>query len=182
MDRTGKVQSINNSFVGDLVNSVNTNNAVLTAGEAVLAAIEFLDITAQGLPEVLEGPNGPQKITRLQLQEISIEEILAQLMWLPIRFQDTRLVWNFQIHTLDQLHVYDMTVDAVSGKVWTSFDWVSSAQYQVFEQPIESPIHVSPLDRQLVLDPANLTASQLGWHDTGSNSYTITRGNNVQDY
>ena len=43
-------------------------------------------------------------------------------MWLPIRAGLARLVWNLQIHTLDEQHMYDMTVDALDGKVWTRFD------------------------------------------------------------
>ncbi|MFK8101342.1 MAG: T9SS-dependent M36 family metallopeptidase [Saprospiraceae bacterium] len=54
-----------------------------------------------------------------------------------------------------------------------------AGSYRVFALPVESPNHG---DRSLVADPANLTASPLGWHDTGVTSYTITRGNNVHAY
>ncbi|MBK6861844.1 MAG: T9SS-dependent M36 family metallopeptidase [Saprospiraceae bacterium] len=54
--------------------------------------------------------------------------------------------------------------------------------YNVVSLPSESPKHGN---RQLVVNPANATASPFGWHDTnGANGaeYQITRGNNVHAY
>jgi extracellular elastinolytic metalloproteinase len=59
---------------------------------------------------------------------------------------------------------------------------VGGAQYRVYKLPLESPIHGS---RSLAIDPENLTASPLGWHDVNGipgADYTITRGNNVHAY
>ncbi len=53
------------------------------------------------------------------------------------------------------------------------------SQYRVFEVPTQSPAHG---DRSLVENPAWLTASPYGWHDTDGidgPEYTITRGNNT---
>ncbi|MCZ6753892.1 MAG: M36 family metallopeptidase, partial [Gemmatimonadetes bacterium] len=65
-------------------------------------------------------------------------------------------------------------------------DWVSQDSYNVYPLPAESPNHETPLPpsdgRTLVTDPADATASQLGWHHTGSTSFTIMRGNNVHAY
>jgi len=44
-----------------------------------------------------------------------------------------------------------------------------------FESPDHGPLAVTPL-------PANTSASPQGWHSTGAQSYTITRGNNVHAY
>ena len=54
--------------------------------------------------------------------------------------------------------------------------------YRVFAAPLESPSHGA---RTLVADPADLTASPFGWHDTNGAAgaeYTITRGNNAHAY
>ncbi|MFC6267608.1 T9SS-dependent M36 family metallopeptidase [Frigoriflavimonas asaccharolytica] len=53
------------------------------------------------------------------------------------------------------------------------------ASYHVFALPIESPNFGS---RSLVTNPYVLSASPEGWHSDGSNSFTITRGNNVYAY
>ncbi|MEM8600980.1 MAG: T9SS-dependent M36 family metallopeptidase [Bacteroidota bacterium] len=51
--------------------------------------------------------------------------------------------------------------------------------YRVVAFPAESPIH-GPI--VTVTDPADPVASPNGWHNDGSQSYTITRGNNVFAY
>ena len=62
--------------------------------------------------------------------------------------------------------------------------FLAGDQYRVFALPDESPQH-GAMVRTLVTDPANLTASPFGWHDTDGAAgaeFTITRGNNVYAY
>ncbi|MEM6792994.1 MAG: M36 family metallopeptidase, partial [Acidobacteriota bacterium] len=109
---------------------------------------------------------------------LSFKEIQAELMWIPVG-SDVKLVWNFQIETLDGLHYYDFTVDAQNATVWTRFDWVSDDSFRVFAQPAESPNNVTPLPpgdgRTLVINPEDATASPNDWF-SGSG---IMDGNNV---
>ncbi len=58
---------------------------------------------------------------------------------------------------------------------------MADATYNVFELPTESPLYGV---QTLVEDPQLIIpgASPLGWHQTPTNSYTITRGNNVWAY
>ncbi len=51
--------------------------------------------------------------------------------------------------------------------------------YRVYPLGVESPSHGS---RDLVIDPVDSASSPLGWHDDGTTSYTVTRGNNVDAY
>ena len=57
---------------------------------------------------------------------------------------------------------------------------------RVYDLPVESPHHTSPLPpgdgRVLISNPTDPLASDLGWHDTGTTSFTIMRGNNVHAY
>ena len=58
----------------------------------------------------------------------------------------------------------------------------SSASYNVFAVPIESPSHG---ERTIQIDPFNSIASPYGWHDTNAQhgaEYFITKGNNVHAY
>jgi hypothetical protein len=54
-----------------------------------------------------------------------------------------------------------------------------NASYNVFPLPVEAPTFGS---RSIITNPWDLTASPEGWHSDGTNSYTITRGNNVYAY
>lgn len=54
-----------------------------------------------------------------------------------------------------------------------------NASYHVFPLPVEAPTF-GP--RSIISNPWDLVASPEGWHSNGTNSYTITRGNNVYAY
>lgn len=54
-----------------------------------------------------------------------------------------------------------------------------NASYNVLAFPVEAPTFGS---RTLLTNPWDLTASPEGWHSTGTNHYTITRGNNAFAY
>jgi len=165
VNRDGRIMSVNNSFLPDLAQSVRSLRPGMTLAAAVDAAAKFSGIE---VPKPL--PKG-------------------RLMLLPIRRGEARLVWNFQIDTLDQQHTWDFTVDADTAQVWTRFDGTAADQYRVYPLPVESPNHTSPLPpndgRTLVVNPANSLASPFGWHDTNGVAgaeFTTTVGNNVEAY
>jgi extracellular elastinolytic metalloproteinase len=186
VNRDGRVISVNNAFVPGLAGVDVSLGPALAAAAAVRAAALHLGLGGRFEPRVISGPRGPRRTTRLEAKGLSAAEIVAELVWLPVRRGDVRLAWSFQVETTDGEHLYDLTVDAADGRVWTRFDWTSSDSYRVYPQPVESPNHTTPLPpsdgRVLVSDPADSTASPLGWHDTGSTGYTIMRGNNVHAY
>jgi extracellular elastinolytic metalloproteinase len=112
----------------------------------------------------------------------------SRLVLLPLPDGRLRLAWNFQLEATDGRHLWDLTVDAEDGVVWTRFDWVAEGgmQYEVYPLPVESPRHTSPAPpadaRSVELEPAFPGASPFGWHDTNGvagSEYTVTRGNNV---
>jgi len=181
VNRDGRIISVNNSFVSGLQRAVGSLKPGKTLPAAVGEALKFSGIKAAA-PAVL-GTN------RVANAGISLEPINGSLMLLPVRPGEARLVWNFQIHTLDKQHMWDLTVDAATNQVWTRFDWVAGDQYRVYPRPVESPNHTTPLPpsdgRQLVVNPANALASPFGWHDTngaaGAESQ-LTTGNNVDAY
>ena len=54
-----------------------------------------------------------------------------------------------------------------------------NATYKVFQLPLEAPTFGAAT---LVTNPHDPVSSPEGWHSTGANHYTITRGNNVYAY
>ncbi len=187
VNRDGRIISVNNSFMAGLQRAVSSLKPVKQMPAAVAEALRFSGIKAAA--PAIDGTHNLQGTTRVQNAGISLEPIDGSLMLLPVRPGEARLVWNFQIHTLDKQHMWDMTVDAGTGQVWTRFDWVAGDQYRVYPRPAESPNHVTPLPpadgRTLVVNPANALASPFGWHDTngaaGAESQ-LTTGNNVDAY
>jgi extracellular elastinolytic metalloproteinase len=152
VNRDGRVISVNNAFLPSLAQAVNVervagvmaNEELLDAEAAVQRAAASLGIQLSSPPAALDTGRGVRRETEIDSSGISQSPIHARLTWLPIRDDDARLVWNFQIQTLDGLHWYDLTVDALTGQVWTRFDWTNSGTYRVYEQPVESPLHTTP--------------------------------------
>jgi len=184
----GRILSVNNAFVPELGQRTAKVAPGLGAQNAVMRAAQHLGIQLPGQPlAVLETSPGPEQRTVVAGNGLSLEPIEAELMWLPLG-RDVELVWNFQIQTLEEDHWLDINVSATTGNVRTRFDWTSDAEYRVYAQPTESPIHTTPLPpadaRTLEVNPhlSATNASPLGWHDTGSTAFTITRGNNVHAY
>ena len=189
VNRDGRIMSVNNGWVPALAAAVGPAAPALTAGQAVQRAAGHLGLAPATTPSSLGPPEGKTQRTQVDPGGVSIEPIDAELMWLPIRRGDVRLVWNFQVHTGNLDHAYDMTVDAGGGDVWTRFDWVAGDSYRVYPAPVESPGHLAPAPpgdaRTVVSDPADPIASPFGWHDTNGVAgadYTLMRGNNVHAY
>ncbi len=187
-NRDGEILSVNNGLLPGLAQAVNTLVPAVDAAAAVSGAIQHLGLKAAP-PKVIDGAFKDAGRSRVSHEGLSLEPIDAQLMLLPIRAGEARLVWRFELHTLDQQHVFDFTVDAVTAQVWTRFDQVAQDSYLVYPQPTESPNHAPPGPptdtRQTALNPANSAASPFGWHDTNGSTgaeFTIMRGNNVHAY
>jgi extracellular elastinolytic metalloproteinase len=188
VNREGRIISVNNSFVAGLARSARAAQPRMQLPEAVGEALRF-NGKGPRVPALTSSPTGVQQTARVDNTDISLEPIVGKLMWLPIRPGETRLVWNFMIHDLSKDHMWDLTVDTDSGKVWTRFDGVAGDQYRVYPRPVESPNHTSPLPpadgRVLLVNPANALASPFGWHDTNGAAgaeFTVTQGNNVEAY
>ncbi len=189
INRDGRILSVNNLFLPHLALAANERLPSLNAAEALDAVAFHLGLANAGAAQQLESAPGTQARTRVLVPELSLAPVELALVWLPIRAGEARLMWNFVVETLDGEHWYDINIDAHDGRVWTRFDWVADADYQVYPTPIESPNHapiLPPTDgRTILTDPHNVTASPFGWHDTNGAAgaeFTIMRGNNAHAY
>ncbi|MDX1421238.1 MAG: M36 family metallopeptidase, partial [Rubricoccaceae bacterium] len=131
----------------------------------------------------------------------------ARVVYFATEDGDVRLAWDVALEGRDHQHYITARVDALDGTVLDYSDLVDhdhwgtatggridhapsyapvapasargGAEYGVYPLPVESPNHG---DREIVVEPADVTYSPLGWHDTGTDAYTITRGNNAHAY
>ncbi|MBP9824575.1 MAG: M36 family metallopeptidase [Thermoanaerobaculia bacterium] len=164
----GRVLSVHNQFLPRIAAAAGPAEPALSVPEAVASLTAHLKADPADLID---------------------HSASARLMYLPIRAGEARLVWNFQVETADSEHWYDVTVDAADGRVWTRTDWVAADTYKVYEIPVASPDHASPLPpadgRTSQVNPATAIGSPFGWHDTNGAAgaeFTTTQGNNVQAY
>ena len=135
----GRILSVNNTWMPDIAAAAYSEIPALSAAEAVAAAAAQIEILLDQPPDTLGADTSPGGITTVRSDGISKAQIEARLMWLPIRDGEARLVWNFQIAPIAGGQVFDFTVDAASGRVWTRFNWVANDDYQVYPAPVESP-------------------------------------------
>ncbi len=185
----GRILGINNLFLPDLKSAVKSLEPAIGVAQAIAAAADHLGVRAGGLTLVSdEGAGGARRV--IYRSPLSTEPIEARLMIVPVALGEAHLAWNFQLWRPagEGGDIYNFNVDARTGKVWTRSSWVDDDQYKVYELPLESPNHTTPVPpadaRTTQINPAS-PASPFGWHDTngvaGAES-TLTIGNNVQAY
>jgi extracellular elastinolytic metalloproteinase len=185
--KDGSILSVNNAFVPNLAGLVKAAVPTIGAEHAVASAAANLSIDLAVSPAAVSTLAAtPERKTVVEAPGLSRSPIEAQLVWMPLNAKQVALAWRFQVDTADGNHHFDYTVDADSGKVWTRGDWTASDSYRAYKEPVESANHSSPAQpadgRVVISNPANTTASPLGWHKDGTNTYTIHRGNNVHAY
>jgi hypothetical protein len=151
VNRDGRIISINNSCMPGMAGAartVATTRPAVDLASAVKSAAQHLGLPLERAPLTLRSATNMQGVTSVDHSRLSLSPIEGRLMWLPIRQGMMNLVWNFQIHTLDKQHIYDFTVDAASGQVWTRFDWIAQDQYRVYSP---TPDRDGNLDNGIVI-------------------------------
>jgi hypothetical protein len=93
------------------------------------------------------------------------------------REMELRTVWDVRME-MDE-NWYHGHVDAQTGDVIALMDWVSDATYEVYPLGVNDP---EDGERRVLVDPADTTASPLGWHaQTKRRKFTTTRGKTMGD-
>lgn len=213
--RDGSVINLGNGFVSNLSEAINRTTPVLSAAAAVESAAQHLGFTLSAPLTIQEVEGGAANEVLLSNGGISQQAIPAKLVYQPLESGEARLAWDVEIYELTSVHYWSMRIDAETGAVLSQMDFVqndqwakpvaavqktgaavasatvnlttnsnilSPDQYEVYAIPSEYP---DDGPRVIAVDPANVTASPFGWHDTNGASgaeFTITRGNNVHAY
>ena len=180
----GEVINIGSSFIAGLGggNSLIASEPTLGATEALAALANDFDWTFDLAPQVLSAADDSAQTTLLSADALSLEDVAAELVYVPLAGGGVELAWRMLVQTLDYNHAYDASVSATDGDLLYLSDWVDAAAYNVYELPVKNP---DDGPRTVVVDPQDPTASPFGWHDTNGvvgPEFTVTRGNNVHAY
>jgi extracellular elastinolytic metalloproteinase len=178
INQQGEVLNTHNFFIRDLAGKAPSADPQIAADLAILNAAAHLQLTTSmpAIPVSRSSQANQQAV--YQQVEVSAQDIPVKLVYQNHK-GSLRLAWDMQIQTPDAW--WNLRVDAISGQVIDQVNWVAHASYDVIPFPNESPAD-NGFQLETVVDPHDLTASPLGWHDTDGNAgaeFTDTRGNNV---
>ncbi|RMA66253.1 T9SS-dependent M36 family metallopeptidase [Ulvibacter antarcticus] len=125
--KSGNVVHASVSFTENVAQKINTTSPVITAQAAVTSAASGLGIATPTNLVVLENTGDNSYV--FSNGGISLENIPARLVFQTIENGNLRLAWDLSIYLLDGSHWYSVRVDAVTGTVINTNDWVVSCNY-----------------------------------------------------
>jgi hypothetical protein len=190
--RAGWVISARSSFVPNLAAAAG-GQSTKRATEAAEAAASAVGLNPTDL-RVISAQGGPSKKSKVSQGGIAASPITAELVWHRLDDDGARLAWNVQIDETSGEHFWSIDVDAESGAVLATDDFVDHDDVDAIRSAIARPAgssatsalvaaasvddgssyNVFPLPfespsdggRAIVANPADQNASPFGWHDT----------------
>ena len=169
----GRIWSVNSRFASNAQARTAARQPTLSPAEALQAYARVRRLDFDDSVQLARSTDAETFVFRGG--SMADSDIPVSLAWLE--FQDQlRLVWDLAVDERGRPDWFNAFVDAHSGEILKAVNWTQEVGYRVFAEPLEHP---GEGDDSLVMNPADPEASPLGWHDTGNNQYTDTRGNNV---
>ena len=125
--KNGVVVSQKLGFVPNAVQKVNTQSPAITAQNAIVKAAIALGIEAPAGLEILETKADNNFI--FNTGGISLNNIPVSLVFQPTLEGKLHLAWDLSIYLLDASHYFSLRIDALTGTVLSSNDWVTSCNF-----------------------------------------------------
>jgi len=171
-----KVLSIGSSFY-KFHHHVPEPKPVLSSLEALSSLAQFLgdDLKIEELTLTQEVSGKTHKHTFSGYPK-AVSDVKVELAYMQVDDgKHLELVWTYEIDVYDDW--WNAMVSAEDGEIIALFDWVDSANYNVYPVGINDPNDGARVNVQ---NPAVSNASPLGWHDRSSGrTSTQTVGNNA---
>ena len=122
--KNGKVTWHINQFVANVVDKIATTQASLTPEAAVMKTVQQHGLMAP----VLQGTRNAKGVfvyndTRAALEPIEVKPLYQ------VYNGEIRLVWNVSFYQKDGRHWWNENIDAVTGQVLRTEDWVISCNW-----------------------------------------------------
>ncbi len=193
--KDGTVYSVKLSFTENAAAKVNSTSPSISAVNAISKAANWLGLQNPSNLNLIETVSDNSYI--FSNGNISQENIPVELVYQ--KMDDTgalKLAWDLSIYLLDSTHYYSVRIDALSGELLATNDWVvncnfgeGSHSHSNTESILFSNTNLSNSSRmlgdgssyrvfpmpligpndgpdQIVSDPSDPIASPFGWHDT----------------
>ena len=125
--KNGVVKSSQLGFLNNATQKINTTNPSITPQVAIANAATAMGIGSPSSLTLLENEN--QNSYEFSNGSISLNNIPVQLVFQPLEDGTLRLAWDLSIYLLDASHYYSVRVDAITGNVLSTNDWVTSCNF-----------------------------------------------------
>ena len=124
--REGAVFYYANSFISNINQKINTITPLLNAEQAILNAASHFNL---GTVQNLELLNSSAKEFEFSNGNISQTTIPVKLMFTENRDGNLRLTWDLSILSNDGKNWWSTRIDAVSGDVINTIDWILTCNF-----------------------------------------------------
>lgn len=125
--KNGNVVNSAVSFVAGVAQKVNTTTPSTTAAGAISSATSAMGIQSPTNLVFLETVESNSFV--YSNGNVSLENIPVKLVYQKMEDGTLRLAWDLSIYLLDASHYYSVRIDAVSGALLNSTDWVTSCTF-----------------------------------------------------
>jgi len=122
--KNGNVVNANISFTENLAQKVNTTTPSISAAAAISSAVSALNAGSLSNLVLLETVGNNEFV--FSNGSVSLENIPVKLVYQTTENNTLRLAWDLSIYLLDATHYYSVRMDAVSGTLLNTVDWVVS--------------------------------------------------------
>src|SRR5262245_14341209 len=140
--RDGAVISLGNRFIGTLARQVNVATPIYSPTRAVQQAAAYLHLPALQPLRVIKATSGAAQEVTLSGDGLSKEAIPVKLVYFRQPDSSVRLAWQARIHQLDDRHVWNVGVDAVTGALVHKADMILDGSADM--ETTVAPLHVEP--------------------------------------
>jgi len=140
------------SFSNNIAQKVNATSASISASSAISSAASSLGIQGLTNLELLETVGVNSFI--YSNGNISSENIPVKLVYQSTESNTLRLAWDLSIYLLDSTHYYSVRIDAVTGTLLDTADWVTTCTFVE-----EGHSHSNKVDEKSVLFAPEATIS-----------------------
>jgi len=126
--KNGEVIHVSHQFVADVAKKANTKTPNRTVLEALAKAYILLHVKTSENITILGNPTpNHYKISNGFSEK---DPVNARLVYQQTSENTLRLAWDFTIHTPDQLHVWGIRIDAVTGEMLEKNELMLSCQFE----------------------------------------------------
>ena len=113
-------------FISNLNQKINTSTPSLSVTDALTGILSQIDNAQLNSVQILESGSNKYKLSNGVLVE---DPIRAQLVYFQTEANTIRLAWDYEFYSQNTKHLWNLKVDAVTGKILDKKDMVISCNF-----------------------------------------------------